>query len=127
MADEITLQDLIEKVKTDLFTPLRGTPAEGKIVYPIFLVDQVELEIQVEIQYNEKTGLTISIPQVVGGQVSAGQGRTSGHTMRITLKPILTAVELRARIQEDPRLAAGIAEASLAALRKGGGLTGIEE
>ncbi len=127
MAHEITLQDLIEKVKADLFSPYQGTPIENKSVYPIFFVDQVELEVKVDLNYEAGAGVKISIPQILEGSVTGGQEKSSGHTMKIVLKPILSHEELRSLINNDERLMKGIAQASLAAFRKGSDLAGEEE
>ena len=75
MTQEITLQMLIDKVKDDLFSPLAGTAHAGKKVYPLFFVDQVELEIGVDLSYDAQAGLKISIPAVFEGSASGGQAK----------------------------------------------------
>jgi hypothetical protein len=127
MTAEITLQDLIEKVKSDLFSPYQGTGQEGKEVYPLFLVDQVELEFDVSLDYDAEAGLKITLPGVVEGSVTGGQGRGTGHKMKLKLSPILSHDEMRELIDQDERLMDSIKTASLMALRKGSRLAGEEE
>ncbi len=127
MTKEITFQDLIEKVKSDLFSPYAGTTAHGKAAYPVFFVDKVELEIAVELSYEAETGLKISIPQVFEGSATGGQGKAKTHTMKIALSPILSREELYALLEKDERLMKGIRDASLMAFRKGTELAGEEE
>ncbi len=127
MPTEITLQELVEKVKADLFSPVRGTDLEGKIVYPVFLVDEVELEINVEISHSANAGIKISIPTLAEGNTSGEKGYSNSHIMKIKLRPILTVEEMRARIKNDKRLSDGVEKASFSSLYKGIILEGDEE
>ena len=127
MTTEITLQDLIEKVKSDLFSPYQGTGQEGKEVYPLFLVDEVELELDVSLSYDAEAGLKITLPGVVEGSVTGGQGKGAGHKMKMKLSPILSHAEMRELIEQDERMMDGIRTASLMALRKGSRLAGEED
>lgn len=127
MAQEITLQTLIDKVKDDLFSPVAGTVKEGKKVYPIFFVNQVELEIGVDLSYDAEAGLKISIPQTFEGSIKGGQGKTAAHKMKISLSPILTQDEMREIINKDERLKKGVEQATMLSLRKGSDLKGEEE
>ena len=125
MADEIDLNDLINKLKADLFAPYAETEHAGKVVYPIFFVDGIEVELAVNISYETTGGIKISVPQVV--ELSGGGGVENGrsHTMKIKLAPILTREELRAGL--DERTLKGIHAASQLALRRGSQLAGEEE
>lgn len=125
MAEDIDLNELIEKIKADLFAPYAGTEHAGKVVYPIFFVDGIEVELAVNISYETTGGIKISVPQVV--EFSGGHGVENGrtHTMKIKLSPILTREELRAGL--DDRTMAGIRKASQITLRRGSSLAGEEE
>lgn len=125
MTEEIDLNDLIDKLKTDLFAPYAGSEHAGKVVYPIFFVDGIEVELAVNISYETTGGIKISVPQVV--ELSGGGGVENGrtHTMKIKLSPILTREELRAGL--DGRTMEGIQKASQLALRRGSQLAGEEE
>lgn len=125
MADDIDLNELIEKIKADLFAPYAGTEHASKVVYPIFFVDGIEVELAVNITYEATGGIKISVPQVV--ELSGGGGVENGrnHTMKIKLSPILTREELRAGL--DGRTMEGIQKASQIALRRGSKLAGEEE
>jgi hypothetical protein len=108
---EITLQELIDKVRSDLFGPYQDTELEGKQVYPLFLVDQVELEVAVNVTRGGEGGLKVSlIPQVLDVEGKGGVDRSTGHTMKITLSPILTREEMRELLGE--RILQGVREAS---------------
>jgi len=125
MTDDIDLNDLIDKLKSDLFAPYAGTSQAGKQVYPIFFVDGVEVELAVNISYETTGGIKISVPQLVELSGGGGVENGRGHTMKIKLSPILTREELRAGL--DERTLKGIQEASQMALRRGGKLAGDEE
>ncbi len=118
MSKEITIQELVDQVKTDLFSLHKGTEKEVKKIYPLFFVDQVEIEIEFEVTYDAEAGLKISIPQLLEGSLSGGRENKKGHKMKITLSPILTKEELR-ELMKDDRMMKEIGEASLMALRKG--------
>ena len=117
MTKDITLQDLIDKVKADLFSPFAGSGNEGKIVYPIFFVDEVELELHVDISYDVNAGIKVTIPQLVEASIGAGHETGAGHKMTIKLSPILSREEMLMLI--DERTMKGVKEASAMALRKG--------
>lgn len=127
MTEELTLQTLIDKVKTDLFSPYKGTEHEGKIVYPIFLVESVELELVVNISYEAGGGVKVTIPQIIESSLEAKQTAGQSHTLKVKLSPILTRDELRAQMQTDTRLWEGIVKASEPVLRRGTQLAGEEE
>lgn len=125
MSVDIDLNDLIDKLKTDLFAPYAGTTQAGKVVYPIFFVDGVEVELAVNIKVEASGGIKISVPQVAELSGTAGAGGSRSHTMKIKLSPILTREELRDGL--DDRALKGIQEASQMALRRGSELAGQEE
>jgi hypothetical protein len=127
MTKQVTLQELINKVKQDLFTPYQGTDKEGKIIYPIFFVDNVELEVTVNLTYDAEAGLKITIPQIAEGSVTGGQGKETGHKMKISLLPIMTRDEMRDMAKKDDMLWRGIETATAMSLRKGSTLAGEEE
>lgn len=117
MKTEITLQDLIDKVKADLFSPYTDTGKESKIVYPIFFVDEVELELHVDISYDIDAGIKVTIPQFIEASVGAGHETGAGHKITLRLSPILSREEMLMLI--DERTMKGIKDASAMALRKG--------
>ena len=127
MSEQLTIQTLIDQVKEELFSSVAGTNQEGKKTYPVFFVEQVELDVAVQFKYDAKTGLKISILQALEGSAEGGQSKQVGHSMKITLNPILTQEERRALIDQDERLKAGTAEATRLALAKGSLLAGQEE
>lgn len=126
MAREITLQSLIDKVKQDLFSPYAGTNKEGKQLYPVFFVDQVELEVAINLTYDAEAGLKITIPQVFEGSVTGGRGKEAAHTMKLSLSPIMTREEMRELARKDGMLWQGIETATAMSLRKGSSLAGEE-
>jgi len=125
VSEEITLQSLIDKVKTDLFSQYAGMERESKSAYPIFFVDQVELEIAVNISYDVQGGIKVSIPQVADASVGAGHEASTAHKMKVKLSPILTHEEMRAML-EGPAME-GVRAASQMALRRGSALAGEED
>lgn len=127
MDQEITLQDLIEKVKSDLFSPYKSEAINKNIIYPLFLVDQVEVELNLSITYEAGAGIKLSIPQLIEASLDGKEGDNTVHKMKIVLKPILSADQMREQIAQDVRLLEGIKKASMAVLKKGTGLAGEEE
>ena len=117
MSKEITIQDLVDKVKSELFLLQKGTNKEVKKTYPLFFVDQVELEIGFEVIKDAQAGLKIVIPQILEGSFTGGQENKKAHKMKITLLPIISKEELR-ELMKDDRMIEEIKEASLLALRK---------
>jgi len=114
MAQDISLQALIEKVKDELLAPTGGPG------YPIFFVDKVELELQVAVTHEKEAGLKISVLQLGGVEAGGTTTRERGHTIKVTLSPILSREEQRKLLEEDPRMLEGVQRATQAALRKEG-------
>jgi hypothetical protein len=112
---EITLQELIEKVKADLLTTNIGRG------YPLFFIDEVDLEVAVSISAEVSGGLSIKVLEI-GPEIGSKLTNQKTHTVTIKLSPILSREEQRALIDEDPRLLAGIKKATQGALRKGGNI-----
>lgn len=113
MPEEISLQSLIEKVKDDLLAPTGGPD------YPVFFVDKVELELQVAVTHEAGAGLKISVLQLGGVEANAGRSAEKGHTVTVSLSPIMTREEQRQLLQADQRQWDGVQRATQAALRKG--------
>lgn len=95
--DSIGLQDLIYQVKHELLTPNRQARAEDP--YPLFAIEKIELEIAVAVKREGRTGLRISVLEL-GGSIS----REQGHTVKVTLAPLLAQEEMRNQAMEtyDP-------------------------
>jgi hypothetical protein len=108
MLQDISLQALVEKVKDELLAPTGGPD------YPVFFVDKVELEVAVTVKADGRGGLSISVLELSGGV-----SREQGHTVKVTLSPILSRNEQRALLDEDERMLNGVRRATQAALRKG--------
>lgn len=88
---EISLQSLIEKVKKELLE----LPTDKSDI-PVFLVDKVELEVAVTVNAEKKGGINISVLEL-----GTGTSREMGHTMRITMTPILSREEQRAGLYRN--------------------------
>lgn len=115
MSEEITLQELINKVKTDLLMP----PSDPKNL--LFLVERVELELIVSITHEETAGIKISLLDLFGGEVTGKDGGAKGHTIKVTLTPILTLEEQRILLNKNPQLKRLVEQASSNALWKASG------
>ena len=113
MSQDISLQALIDKVKKDLLS-LTGGPE-----YPIFFVDNIELELQLVVTQEKSEGLKISVLEFGGVEGSRSTAHERGHTVKLTLSPILSREEQRQLLQSDKRMWDGIQRATQAALRKG--------
>jgi hypothetical protein len=113
MATNISLKKLIEQVRTDLVTPHKDRG------YPVFTVEQIELELEVGITESTGGELEISVLETITGKLGKNVDRTNTHKMKIVLKPILTQDELRDMVETDRRLMQGTIESSRRALLKG--------
>jgi hypothetical protein len=116
MSNEISLQGLIEKVKTELLAP---ASAPG---YPVFFIDKVELELQVNVSAQANGEIGIAVLDFAKAGVSASNSQEKSHTIKVTLSPILTREEQRALLEKDEKMMNGVQRATQAALRK----TGLE-
>lgn len=121
---EITLQDMINKVKEELFSPSEGTQRAGKIIYPIFFIDSVELELSINIKSGVNGEIKVIIPQLLESSLGSNKEVDSGHKVTIKLSPIMGREEMREIINHDERLMKGIRDATEVALRKGVSLEG---
>ncbi len=127
MAREISLQDLIDKIKSDLFSPHNSETKNKHNTFPLFFVDQVEVELNISITDEIGSGIKLSIPQLVEASLDGKGSDNSTHTMKIVLKPILSAEQMRELVSKEENLLDGIKKASMDALRKGTDLAGEEE
>lgn len=114
MSEEISLQALIDKVKADLLTP----PGDPKNV--LFFVDKVELELAVSITEEKGAGIKISLLNLFSGDVTGKDTGARGHTIKVTLAPILSLEEQRALLNQNPQLKQMVERASLNAMWKSG-------
>ncbi len=80
----IGLAELIEQVKRELLSTEPGV--EGTI--PLFSVDEVVLELQVELRKEGNAGLHIQVVEI-GGDI----GRQDTHNVKVTLTPLLSKEE----------------------------------
>ena len=113
VSQDISLQMLIEKVKDELLSPTNGPG------YPVFFVDKVEFELQVTMTYGAEVGLKVSVLQLGGAEIAGSGSDERGHTIKVTLSPILSREEQRKLLEEDGRMWDGVRRATQAALRKG--------
>lgn len=111
MSQEITLQALINKVKTDLLTP----PSDPETL--LFFVEKVELELTVAITEDKGAGIKISLLDFFGGEVTGKDTEAKGHKVLVTLTPILTLDEQRELIRNNPQLKRLVEKASLSTLK----------
>lgn len=114
MNQEITLQALIEKVKADLMS----APLDPKNL--LFFVEKVELELAVSITYEAQAGIKISLLNFLGSEIKGKAGTGEGHTIKVTLTPVLSIDEQRALLDRNPQLKRLAERASLEALWKSG-------
>jgi hypothetical protein len=126
MADELSLQTLIDNVKQDLFEPFAGSDIGGKAGYPVFFIDEVNLEISVDIQYSITGGIKVIVPQIVESSLGTGHDAGTGHKVQIKLTPILDRVERR-QLLEERGVMDGVKTATLATVRKAKKQPGMEK
>ncbi|NEO57797.1 MAG: hypothetical protein F6K54_34920 [Okeania sp. SIO3B5] len=85
--ESIGLAELIEKVKAELLNPAKN---------PRFLfVDNVELELQVVVRKDAKTGLKIDVLGIGGAKVGADVEQRNIQRVKVSLSPVFTKEELK--------------------------------
>ena len=83
------LSELIEKVKTDLLTSSRDKTV------PFLFVESVELELQVVVKKDAKTGLEIDVIGIGGGKIGGDVGQENVQTVKVTLSSLYSKEELK--------------------------------
>ena len=118
-----TLQNLIKQLRTDLSAPV------SKHEVPIFWVEQAEIEIQVDIEYKGHGKFLLSVLPFIpnlgvegGGEV----GKKHGHTVKITLQPIISREKMMEHLGEK-NLLSKIVEQTEKELLKEGNVAGEPE
>jgi hypothetical protein len=125
--EEIGLQDLIYQVKNELLAP---NPAQkGRDPYPLFFIDQVELEIAVKVTRSRDGGIQLTVLDFA--EISAGRSvdRERGHVVKVSLSPLLSRDAILAEAMEDERVREMVAGDSVQAFVKAGesGMVGEPE
>ncbi|MCP4349847.1 MAG: hypothetical protein GY795_30570 [Desulfobacterales bacterium] len=114
MSKEITLQMLIDKVKSDLMS----APVEPENL--LFFVEKVELELGVSIIYEAEAGIKISLLEFFKGEAKGKAGKEKGHTIKVSLTPVIPVEEQRAILNNNPRLKQLAESATIGAMWKSG-------
>jgi len=109
----ISLQKLIDQVKKELLAPTHSPD------YPLFFVDKVELDLAVAITQGASGEIGISVLDVLSASAKKESSQQYGHTIKITLTPILTDEERRILLDKDGRLRKRIEQITATALIKG--------
>lgn len=106
----IGLAELIEQVKRELLT----TSLNNETDVPFLSVDSVELELQVTVKREGKTGIKIYVLEAGGGV-----GRDDVQKVKVTLSPLLSKEKLVEDYQSrHPDQMKKLADKSLRALLK---------
>lgn len=112
MAEEssIGLAELIEQVKRELLT----TSPDNETDVPFLSVDSIQLELQVTVKREGKTGIKIYVLEAGGSA-----GRDDVQTVKVTLSPLLNKEKLLENYQKQhPDQLQKLADKSLRALFK---------
>ena len=116
MKPEITLQQLINLIKSDLFAPYDGK-TDSEMDSPIFFVDGAELEVGFNVSYDDKAGLKIAILPIISSSIDSSKKLEYAHRIKIKLSPILDREELREIIEKDHKLMAKVKKSFEIALK----------
>jgi len=85
----IDLAELIEKVKVELLTPPQDKSA------PFLFVDNLELELQVMVKKDAKTGLKIDVIGIGGANIGGDVGQQNLQKVKVSLSPLFTKEEMK--------------------------------
>ncbi|MGB3514123.1 MAG: trypco2 family protein [Microcoleaceae cyanobacterium] len=113
MANEsIGLAELIDKVKAELLTSPKNTR--------FLFVDNVELELQVVVTKDAKTGLKIDVLGIGGANVGADVEQRNIQRVKVSLSPVFTKEEMKEYCQKEaPEFYKSIFQGSVDATIKG--------
>ena len=118
MTKEITLSNLINQVRNELLSNMQD------ISHPLFLVEKVEIELQIGVTIEGSGGIKVTVLPIEAG---ASVSREKSHTIKLTLAPILTQEDQRELLQQQSEVWEGVKKASALALRKSVELSGEPE
>ncbi|NEP80777.1 MAG: hypothetical protein F6K39_22955 [Okeania sp. SIO3B3] len=91
--ESIGLAELIEKVKAELL----NYPKNPRFLF----VDNVELELQVVVRKDAKTGLKIDVLGIGGAKVGADVEQRNIQRVKVSLSPVFTKEELKEYCQKE--------------------------
>ncbi|SRR5581483_6554740 len=91
---EIGLQELIDQVRKELLVRQHEDP--------IFFLEKVELELAVKVVRAANGGVKVTVIGIVEGNVGGSLGGEQGHTVKITLSPLIERQEILAEVLKDP-------------------------
>ena len=89
--ESIGLAELIEKVKSELLTP----PNSKEKSVPFLFIDNLELELQVVVKKDAKTGLKIDVLGLGGANIGGDVAQQNLQKVKVTLSPLLTKEEMK--------------------------------
>lgn len=99
--DEIGISDVINQVKRELLA--RDAAAAARDPFPLFVIENIELEIQTRITKGRDGSVQLSVLGVgFGGGTSDTHERA--HVVRLTLKPLVSGEQLRQAVANDAQL-----------------------
>ncbi|MGC1310282.1 MAG: trypco2 family protein [Phormidesmis sp.] len=96
MSTSIELSELIEQVKKDLLTAVVARNSDT----PLFLVESVELDLQVTAKREGKGGIKVDVVSIGGGELGGGVSREQTHSIKVRLSPLLDKAQLLAWYRE---------------------------
>ena len=105
MTRQMTLRELIDRVKRDLLTPTRADSPEE--LYPFLFVDEVELEVEVAVTDRLSDSGKLGLYVLEAG-LEGEKAQQKGHRVKVKLSPLVTKEEMRAHLRLDERLWKGI-------------------
>jgi len=111
MSQGISIQKLIDQVRRELLEPTKVSE------YPVFFVENVELELVVSITKGAEGEVSISVLDTLSGKFGGKESKEAAHTIKVSLTPMVTLDEIKDEI--DPKTYQKIKKATTIALVKG--------
>ena len=96
MSTPIELSELIEQVKKDLLTSVVARNSQA----PLFLVESVELDLQVTAKREATGGIKVNVLSIGGGELGGGSSQGHTHSVKVRLAPLFDKAQLLEWYQE---------------------------
>lgn len=116
--EEISIKDLISKLRDELFNSVDDEKPS------ILFVDKVELELHVDLSLDGSGSVKIKAFNLLEAGLAGSEKKVAGHKIKLTLSPLISKEEHVELLKKDVNAFKRILEGGKNALHKGVALPG---